>query len=274
MKPIESKEPKEPCLPKLNRRQALSGLMALVSFSLFSPKVYSAENSTKDIGIGRTNVQLCSYGNPNSDIVYVNMHDNENTSVKVARKLISQGYGGHLLELKAQGRREITFEHSGQEFKFDPNRIFTNRGIRQTLTDYENYSIYAHLEVRVFAKKFLQEIDRSNPTHIVALHNNSNNKYSIKSYLSKNTLENDAQRINYNPNHDPDNFFYVTDESVFLRLKEEKFNVVLQNDLTVTDDGSLSVYCAREGISYINVEAQHSKRKKQEEMLKALVDLL
>ncbi len=40
-------------------------------------------------------------------------------------------------------------------------------------------------------------------------------------------------------------FFYVTEKKFFAYLAERDFNVVLQNNEKVTDDGSLSVHFAK-----------------------------
>jgi len=69
-------------------------------------------------------------------------------------------------------------------------------------------------------------------------------------------------------------FFYVTERKHFDGLKAKGYNVVLQNNDAVTDDGSLSVYCGRQKITYINVEAEHGHKIEQERMLTDLLDLL
>lgn len=45
---------------------------------------------------------------------------------------------------------------------------------------------------------------------------------------------------------------------------------MLQDNVQVTDDGSLSVRAARNGLPYVNVEAQHGHREQQVRMLEAL----
>jgi D-alanyl-D-alanine dipeptidase len=51
-------------------------------------------------------------------------------------------------------------------------------------------------------------------------------------------------------------------------------NVVLQDNRQVTDDGSLSVYCGKWGIPYVNVEAQHEHLEQQLQMLKVLLRII
>jgi hypothetical protein len=45
------------------------------------------------------------------------------------------------------------------------------------------------------------------------------------------------------------------------------YNVVLQNNTTVEDDGSLSVYCGKNRISYINFESESGHFEEQIKMI-------
>ena len=62
----------------------------------------------------------------------------------------------------------------------------------------------------------------------------------------------------------------TTEENYFDNIKRLGFNVVLQNNMKVTDDGSLSVYCGKQRIPYINVEAENGHLTEQKEMLAAI----
>lgn len=78
----------------------------------------------------------------------------------------------------------------------------------------------------------------------------------------------DAADAYINPHQDPNNFYYVTDSSLFAAIKKGGYNVVLQNAATVTDDGSLLVWCGRKGIRYVNVETEQGQLDQQVTMLK------
>ena len=67
---------------------------------------------------------------------------------------------------------------------------------------------------------------------------------------------------------------FVTDRALYDALVGEGFNAVLQDNDAATDDGSLSVWAAREGVPYVNVEAQHGHRAEQAAMIDALVGVL
>ena len=77
-----------------------------------------------------------------------------------------------------------------------------------------------------------------------------------------------------NPERDPDDFFFVTDQKVFDELKRRKLNVVLQDNRIRRDDGSLSVHAGRKGISYINVEAEPGHFQEQIRMIEIAFELL
>ncbi len=89
--------------------------------------------------------------------------------------------------------------------------------------------------------------------------------------LGRDMVRQAAARVHLEPGRDADDFFFVTDPGWFDRLAALGFNVVLQDNTGVTDDGSLSVLAGRLGIPYVNVEAQHGHVKTQRRMLEALV---
>src|SRR5690606_20180028 len=109
---------------------------------------------------------------------------------------------------------------------------------------------------------------------VVTLHNNTPDAYSALSYAEGGTYERDAEAVHLAPGADPDDFFFVTDRSLFARLAVEGFNVVLQDNEAVTDDGSLSVWAARRGLPYVNVEAEHAHLDEQRRMLESLAAVL
>lgn len=204
--------------------------------------------------------------------VYFNMHDDENTSVEAA-KSVADKVGGTVIELKHSGDRLINFNFKNKSYKIDPNRIFTRVGINKTLKNYGGTSPAAEAEVDKFAKKLITDFLKQTDV-IIALHNNTNNEYSAKSYEKGGDFEKDAAQVFINPANDADDFFFVTEEKHFNKIREKGFNVVLQDNKNATDDGSLSVYCGNEKITYINVEAEHGHRAEQIKMLEALREIL
>ncbi|MGL5743117.1 MAG: protein tyrosine phosphatase [Legionella sp.] len=189
---------------------------------------------------------------------FVHLHHNEQTALKAAQVVI-QKEGGSLLTLDHSGGRNIVFHLNNQRYEFDPNRIFTDVGIKRTLSELSQYSPQAHREVNKLAIKIKQLLPKGK---VVAVHNNSS--YSLKDYLPGKPLENDAQEIHLDPEKYYRNFYLVTKIGDFLRLKSKGFNGVLQKP-SATDDGSLSVYLAKN--DYINVEAGYDQLFEQIKML-------
>lgn len=210
---------------------------------------------------------------PGSIITYFNMHDNENTAVEAAEQVVKE-YGGRLIELMHSGTRNIVFYLDGQKYQFDPNRIFTNIGIRKTLQDHKNYNKAAHEEVKKFSDWLLKQYSLNQSTAMVAVHNNTDNNYSIQSYCKGGIYESETKKINISEGQDYDDFFFVTTLEHFNYFAKLGFNVVLQNNEKVTDDGSLSVYWGKEKKRpYINIETQDAHLEQQIKMMTAVIGL-
>lgn len=202
-----------------------------------------------------------------SKTVYFNLHDNENTAAEAAAKTIER-FGGTFIELQIEGKRLIEFSSNDSEFTIDPNRIFTLHGIKKTLQLNGEYSFEAQKEIVKFAGKLKGFLKKAKL--VVAVHNNTDENYSIKSYGESGELAADVKLVNVNAGKDADDFFYVTDGKFYKMLKAENQNVALQDNREAADDGSLSIYCGRHKISYVNVESEHGHFAEQLKMLEIL----
>jgi len=199
----------------------------------------------------------------------LSVHDDENTSVEAALDVIGRR-GGRVVELRHTGARLLAFRVAGASFTVDPNRIFTDAGRRRTLAQHSRDTASARAAVAAFADRLLALYTGTRPDPVVTLHNNTEGSYSAASYRAD--LARDAAAVTLTG--DPDDFYFVTGRALYDALVPAGFAVVMQNDATATDDGSLSVWAAREGAAYVNVEAQHSHREAQTRMLEALADVL
>lgn len=195
---------------------------------------------------------------PGKGKAYVHVHQNETTALKAAQVAIAK-QGGSLLTLTHSGGRNIVFHLNNQRYEFDPNRIYTDKGIKKTLAQYSRYTPEAHTEVKKLAKKIKELIPEGK---VVAVHNNST--YSLKDYLPGHKLAADAQVIHMSPNNYYRNFYLVTQFKDYLRLKMNGFNGILQRK-SATDDGSMSIFLAKS--QYINVEAGYNQLSEQVKML-------
>ena len=68
----------------------------------------------------------------NDSIQLVQLHNNESTARTVGLEALEKT-GGALLSISNRGQRLIQFKHRNKGFVFDPNRIFSANGRRETL---------------------------------------------------------------------------------------------------------------------------------------------
>jgi len=203
----------------------------------------------------------------------VNVHEDENTSVEAGLTNLNQ-FGGRLIELVHSGERLVTFHLAGQKYSFDPNRIFSDAGIEDTLKKQSHYSPAAHAAIKTFAGQYLEYFALDREPAIVALHNTVDGIFSIESFVPSGNLGSNAAAAHVSPQRSKFDFFYVTDRRFYDYLAERDFNVVLQDNDHVTDDGSMSVYFARKKIPYINIEAEMSHLQNQIEMVRVAREML
>jgi len=223
-------------------------------------------------GSTKTEVVITQFGE-RKDIVMINLHDDETTSVEAA-KIVLQQTGGMLIRIDNSNKRLISFVKNGKTYNFDPNRMFTKPGIKATLFRHsQRHSEEANKSVYKFGKFVLDKIPVKNKT-LIALHNNDEGRLSINSYLPGGDYAKDVLYASKNRKQDPDNFFLTTDKILHDRLKAEDYNTVLQENKKARDDGSLSIYYGRKNKSYVNTEAQIGQLEEQTEMIKVLVQAI
>ena len=192
---------------------------------------------------------------------FVHVHQSEQTALQAARAVI-ESEGGSIVTLHHPGGRNIVFRLDGVRYEFDPNRMFTDAGIKKTLKQFGAYSPEAHRLVQQLACHVKVLL----PKHqaVIAVHNNRS--YSLKEYYPGASLADEAEALYVPQPKAYRNFYLVTQKSDFARLKHAAFNSVLQAS-TPDDDGSLSVYLNRK--PYVNVEAGHGQLAAQITMLRS-----
>lgn len=226
----------------------------LLLISLFFCQLAAAKNQIIMVGDEKVEIKH-TIGKGKT---FIHVHHNEQTALK-AVEAVMQKEGGSLITLIHSGGRNIVFHLNDQRYEFDPNRIFTDNGIKKTLSQFGSYNVQAHREVNKLATHIKQILPKGK---VIAVHNNSS--YSLKDYLPGKMLEHDAQAIHMAPENYFRNFYLVTKISDFLRLKSKGYNGILQKP-SATDDGSLSIYLAK--TDYINVEAGYDQLVEQIKML-------
>lgn len=248
------------------------------------PEATDVETVEIPVGLGEGTVTVAVHTAPTTDSLgtpgfetfplnALSLHDDEGTAVEAALDVIRQR-GGRVVELRHTGERNVTFPVADFSFTADPNRMFTDAGRRRTLASLSTDAPAARRLLAAFADSVLAVYAAEPPAVVVTLHNNTPDNYSARSYEAGGEYATDAAAVTVHPGSDPDDFFFVTDRALYDALVEAGFNVVLQDNDTATDDGSLSVWAAREGVPYVNVEAEHGHRAEQARMVEALVDVL
>lgn len=223
------------------------------------------------LGSGQVPVQVIRYGD-RSDLVCINVHDNERTSVEAAKSIL-QYSGGILIRIDNRGQRVLRFRFRGQSFAVDPNRIFSREGIEQSLRENcGRFNSYVIDEIESFASQLLGLLPDS--ALILALHNNTNEAFSVKSYLPRGDREKDARQISCQENQDPDDIIITTDEALFHIMSRLGYNAIWQDNEGAKKDGSLSIWSGERGRRYINIETEHGKLQQYIEMMGRLLEEL
>jgi hypothetical protein len=202
--------------------------------------------------------------------IIVSLHSNEYTATEAARKFITE-YGGTYIELLNNNERNIEFSLFEKKMSVDPNKIFTPRGRWNDLAANQKTDHIISQQITEFASFILNEIPVDKT--IVSLHNNKEGDYSMNDYIKGGDFFKNARLVYQNPALSVNDFIITTDKVVFEKLKEKKLNVVFQN-YQVKDDGSLGVFCAKTKRAYIGIETQIGHFNEQENMLRAVADIL
>ena len=182
--------------------------------------------------------------------------------------------GGRLIELQHSGERNVEFSLRDTSYSFDPNRMFTAVGVDTTLARRGRLTPAAHQAVSAFADSVLALIGFYDLSTIITVHNNTDERYSAREYMEAGPYAQDARFVHVAAGSDADDFFFVTTEELYNDLRDAGFNVVMQDNALVTDDGSLSVLAGQAGIPYVNAEAQHGHFEEQRRMLAHLDEYL
>ncbi len=213
----------------------------------------------------------------NEDFVtYLWIHNNEKTAGKTMSYALNK-YGGRAVTINNKDKRSIKLSHLAKDFEIDPNRLFTERGIRRYIKKYykkiksksiiNNITNYT-LDIKDF---LLSNLKRNKGTYLIAIHSNrSDTNFSINTF-TKDTISK-YYDVYLNKKHNPKNFFYVTNNSDYIYFKKKNYNVVYQKK--IDDDGSLSIYSAMKGYPYINIEVEEGDDEFQIRMMDEVIKLI
>lgn len=225
------------------------------------------------IGERKLTIQVQQYGEI-KDLAFINMHDDENASVEATKSLLEKR-GGMLIEIENFEKRNIQFRMKGTTYTFDPNRIFTRAGTRQTLEFFRKEKVpdYVIDEVELLGK-WLIRLMPADAKCVIALHNNTNGNFTINDFLPGRIRNDAAEKAFAAPGQDGDDLFFTTDAAIYNDTKKAGYNTILQANKTARDDGSLSIYYGRRNMRYVNCETEHGKVQQYREMMSALINIL
>ncbi len=244
----------------MNKYKSIS---LIISILLSGLQIISGQ-SLSNLKIGSAGVPFNCIGNKTDTLVFINLHNNEQTSI-TAIKQVLQKQSGCFLGIQSGGTREYKLIANGKSIAFDPNRIFTKSGVEKTLKNHQCYSVDNCELVNEFGQALLNYL--SGAKLLVAIHNNTGASYSITNIQKTNHKKHDAREIYINPEKDDNDFYFVTEKAKFDYFKSRGYNVLLQDNENVEDDGSLSVYCGKAQIDYINVECENGHLNEQINMI-------
>ena len=200
--------------------------------------------------------------NGESNRRYIWIHGDEKTSELLIRKYLMANDGTAYLINSAE--REVLING----YIIDPNRIFTNDGVKKSLIklnkNISKLDINKTIElINNDRDSFFESISPPEGGLLIALHNNIR-EYSIDNEIPLST----AVSLKNMDHPDHHNFFICTNKEDYNLLKESPFNVVLQDKQIENDDGSLSWYALRKKIRFINIETRLGYLSTQSKMLK------
>lgn len=213
-------------------------------------------------------LKIQQYGT-RTDLVFINLHDDEYTSVDATRRIL-ETEGGVLIEVENNLKRNIRFRVGAYFYQVDPNRIFSRDGIKNSMTELGRCSAKAIDEVEKLGKRILQLLPE-NAQCIIALHNNTPELFSAINYTAGNKRSKESKKVYINPKEDADDFFLTTDTDLYEELANKGYNTILQDNKKCTEDGSLSVYMGKKNLRYVNCETEHGKEEHYYEMIKSLL---
>ncbi|MBA5249869.1 MAG: LD-carboxypeptidase [Gammaproteobacteria bacterium] len=208
--------------------------------------------------IGESTVMIEVIQSNDAGLVFFHPHEDEKTSYKEVKKLIKQ-YGGKLVSIKQHGKRLIEVEYQGKHYMFDPNRMFTPQGIKDTLIKYSSFHKQVAKDIQNFADRIASLVLGR---LVIAVHNNYDKGYNISSYKNSDKVKYYYQ----NPKQGTGEFFYTTNTPFFNFAKVAGYNAVVQSK-SVANDGSFSVYAELKEVEYINLEVKRGEDSLEQEML-------
>ena len=240
-------------------------------------------------------LEIVGKNNSANKQVFFAPHEDEHVANNFLAAKIAQKKGLFIV-LRQAGIREISFDINQKKILVDPNRIFTLKGIQDSIAKL-NPELLSSSPSFHQATKRAQRLGKFIIKHMggldssktwLAVHNNTQGfKGDGKGGIGDVSMIRYRNKLNGGAKYlvdltplvgDEDDLFFVTNKQDFINMKKHGFNAVLQNPIVTTDieedDGSLSVYAQMHGIRYINIEAEREYQGIGENHLTTQIDML
>lgn len=231
--------------------------------------------------VGKSIVYMEKFFKPGLDFTFLHVHTNELTAYFGLKHFINRHGGKGFLFLGPAHKnvhkrtRRFPFQLNGKEYYLDLNRIFCDDFLRRhfyLVGRLYGYSHNTYAEFDAHEKEIRREIRKLRDFVLylflvqekpaVVVHDNHTPigwaEAIFRGYASKT-----ARRAWYKPGSSYRNFFYVTEARDFTFLKQAGYNVMLQDNDRVKDDGSASVAFAKKGKRYVSIEVERDTNKSQ-----------
>lgn len=245
-------------------------IFSIVPFSGQSQNASTMNKKT--IVLGDSSIVLHSkICNSKSNILFLNIHEDEHTSIEAVEQF-SETTSLNFVYLQHNKTRRIHFSSKKTTYSVDPNRVYTAKGRKATIEPLHKLKFRPNRIAKKLAKEIINVVNQY--SIIVTMHNNTDVNYSIKSYLPGEDESQNTADVFVSDNWDADDFVYTTNKVYFDYLKQSDVNVILQDNTGYVNDGSLSVYCGKKGIPYLNIEAQKGHLKEQIKLVEIVYGML
>lgn len=236
-------------------------LNSFLKFSIFISILFGS-NLDRDKNVSTLSflgVKFKIIKNGDSPNRYIWLHGDEMTAKMALNSHINE-YSGIAFFIQNESR-EIPYKST----IVDPNRLFSRIGsyhaLKKFKPNWESNLLEEALEqIDIERKNFLKLIMPSKEGFLISVHNNFRG-YNVKNEIKK------SQKISIKNDQSPRDFILCTNEKDYMKLESGPYNVVLQNQLPLKDDGSLSWAMLRKNIRYINVEIRLGYLSKQKKIL-------
>jgi hypothetical protein len=213
-------------------------------------------------------IELRLYRASGPPLFFFTMHDNETTAARAGKSVIAD-QGGQFLELTHEGTRNVSFQAGGDVYRFDPNRMFSDQGASASLLDASPVDQVPEEiveAVRQLAQYLVDGYQLQSRSQLYTLHNVTDD-LSIRSYLEGGEFHQNASRVESGSRGTDEDFFLVNDQVTGAKLVDRGWNVVVQDNQHVEEDGSLSVRARDMQVPYVNVESRQGHINIQKRMI-------